>query len=88
MLRLVLLVGACLLIATTACFGQAITGSIVGTVTDPGDAVVASAEITVSNMGTGSTFRTTTDSAGNYVVTPLQVGLYSVAVEVSGFVTV
>ena len=44
-----------------------------------------SATVTVTNMGTGSQFTTTTDSSGNYVATPLQVGRYSVAVVATGF---
>src|SRR4051812_40613471 len=50
---------------------QSTTGSIVGTVTDPSGALVPGATITVTDMGTNSETRTTTDQSGNYVVTPL-----------------
>ena len=77
--------GACLLIGATAAPAQTTTGAIVGTVMDPTGALVPSAAVTVTNMGTGSTFKATTDPSGNYVVTPLQVGRYSVAVVAAGF---
>jgi hypothetical protein len=64
---------------------QSTTGSIVGTVTDPSGALVPNATITVTDMGTNSETRTTTDQTGTYVVTPLPIGLYSVSVEAKGF---
>src|SRR4029450_6235134 len=60
-------------------------GSIVGTVTDPQGAVVPGASITITNVETGITNKTSTDSSGNYAVTPLPVGEYSVTVEAAGF---
>jgi hypothetical protein len=64
---------------------QTTSGSIVGTVTDPSGGVIAGASVTITNTDTGIAVKTTTDNAGNYVVTPLQVGRYSVAVEAAGF---
>jgi len=64
---------------------QTSSGSIVGTVADPSGAVVAGATVTVTNIGTNIAVKTTTDGSGNYVVTPLEVGRYSVAVEAQGF---
>ena len=64
---------------------QTTTGSIVGTVTDPSHAAVANATVTITNVDTGITTRTVSDSSGNYVVTPLPVGHYSVTVEAPGF---
>jgi hypothetical protein len=66
-------------------FAQTTTGSIVGTVTDPSGAVVSNAAVTITNMDTNISTKTTTDSSGNYVATPLPVGRYSVAVEAPGF---
>ncbi len=43
------------------------------------------ATVTITNVDTGGTTKTTTDSSGNYVVTPLPVGHYSVTVEAQGF---
>jgi hypothetical protein len=64
---------------------QTTTGSIVGTVTDKTGAVVPGAAVTVTNTDTGGANKTLTDSSGNYVVTTLPVGHYSVAVEATGF---
>ncbi len=64
---------------------QTTSGSIVGTVTDTSGAIVPGASVTITNVDTGSTTKTTTDSSGNYVVTPLPVGHYSVTVEAQGF---
>ncbi|HYM13345.1 MAG TPA: carboxypeptidase-like regulatory domain-containing protein, partial [Bryobacterales bacterium] len=64
---------------------QTTTGSIVGTVTDNTGAVIPGASVTVTNTDTGAETKTSTDSSGNYVVTPLPVGHYSVTVEAQGF---
>src|SRR6266478_2232511 len=61
------------------------TATIVGTVTDSSGAVVPSVSITVTARDTGLTRKTTTNLSGNYVVTFLPVGQYSVTAEVSGF---
>src|SRR5262249_59612183 len=74
----------CLVTSLTRLAGQTTTGSIVGTVSDPSGAVIAGANITVTNINTGIAVKTTSDSAGDYVVTPLSVGRYSVTVEAAG----
>src|SRR5215467_2469042 len=81
----VLVVGLCLFISLAPLSAQTTTGSIVGTVSDPSGAVIAGASVSVSNMDTGIAVKTSTDSTGNYVVTPLPVGRYSVTVEAQGF---
>lgn len=63
----------------------AVEGTILGTVTDPSGAVVASAKVTVRSEGTNFSRETTTDSNGDYVVPDLVPGTYTVTVEVSGF---
>jgi hypothetical protein len=65
-------------------FAQAAAG-ITGTVTDASDAVVAGADVTVKNQGTGIETHATTSSVGTYSVTGLIPGVYSVTVEASGF---
>src|SRR5215475_1186471 len=77
--------------ALCACFdvlpgsAQTTAGSIIGTVVDPTQAVVSNASVTVTNIDTGIATKTVTDSSGNYAVTPLPVGHYSVTVEARGF---
>ncbi|MBI3698219.1 MAG: TonB-dependent receptor, partial [Acidobacteria bacterium] len=85
MTKLLLRISAALLLFLLPAAAQTTTGSIVGTVTDPSGGVVSGAGVTVTNMGTGISVKTNTDSAGNYVVTPLLVGRYSVSVEATGF---
>ncbi len=63
------------------------TVTIFGTVTDSTGAVVPGAKVTVNNVLTGLTRETTTNEAGNYVVSQLPVGVYSVTVEAEGFKT-
>src|SRR5712692_1642208 len=75
----------CLIISWVRLGAQTTTGSIVGTVTDPSGAVIAGSNVTVANQGTSNSVKTTTDPTGNYVVTPLAVGTYTVAVEAAGF---
>ena len=68
-------------------FGQAITGTIVGTVYDPTGAVVAGAKLTVTNQATGVSVERRSDELGNYIVPYLPAGLYRVQVEHAGFRT-
>jgi len=65
-------------------FAQASAG-ITGTVTDSTGAVVSGAAVTIRNAGTGVETHTTTGSAGTYVATGLNPGVYNVSVEGSGF---
>jgi hypothetical protein len=60
-------------------------GTIEGTVTDPLSAVVAGAQITVTNTETGVVTIARSTSAGYYVAPALIPGVYSVQVERSGF---
>ncbi|MGA8273159.1 MAG: carboxypeptidase regulatory-like domain-containing protein [Candidatus Sulfotelmatobacter sp.] len=69
-------------------FGQAVFGSIAGTVTDPSGAAVANAKVTVVDQAKGNTDQTTTNESGNYTVTHLIPDLYTVRVEASGFKTI
>jgi hypothetical protein len=64
---------------------QSTTGSIAGVVTDPSGAVVPNAAVVVTDLGTNIETRAATDPSGNYVVTLLPIGQYSVAVEARGF---
>jgi len=79
------LLSLCLLLSCFPAAAQTTTGSIVGTVTDQTGSLVPDAAVTVTNEATGIEFKATTDSSGNYVVTPIPVGRYSVTVETKGF---
>ncbi len=79
---------ACAL-ALAACIslahGQAVTGTITGTVTDASNAVVIGANATAHNLDTGVNTSATTNSAGLFRIDFLPVGRYEVTVEASGF---
>src|SRR5262245_39950223 len=83
--RQVLTLSALVFLAISWISAQTTTGSIVGKATDPTGAVVPGAVVTVTNVDTGISTKTNTDSSGNYAVTPLPVGHYSVTVEAQGF---
>jgi hypothetical protein len=66
---------------------QTTSGSIVGTVSDPSGANIAGASITATNEGTGSSVEVTTKLTGDYLVSSLLPGSYSVAAKLAGFKT-
>ena len=68
--------------------GQAVTGSLLGTVLDTSGAVVPNANVTVTNQGTSVSNRMATGAQGFYTFPNLDPGLYNVTVEASGFKTV
>jgi hypothetical protein len=81
----VALVALCCTLWTPVAFGQAVYGSILGTITDPQGAAVANAKVTVTNQRKGTQDTNTTNTDGNYSVTHLIPDLYTVRVEASGF---
>jgi outer membrane receptor protein involved in Fe transport len=66
-------------------YGQAQTGTLRGTVTDPNGGVVAGATVTAKNSTSGASSPTTTTSDGIYSIPNLVPGKYSVTVEQTGF---
>jgi hypothetical protein len=66
-------------------WGQGLTGTIAGVVTDPNGGVVPAAKVTAKNVGTNATTQTQTDEQGYYRFTNLVPGNYSIIVEASGF---
>ncbi|MGH9800689.1 MAG: carboxypeptidase regulatory-like domain-containing protein, partial [Blastocatellia bacterium] len=66
-------------------FGQAVYGSVFGSVTDQNGGAVAKAKVTITNTGTNTSETTETNTSGNYSVTRLIPGSYKVKVEAQGF---
>lgn len=60
-------------------------GSITGTVTDATGAVIAGAEVTAIQAGTGLTLKTTSGGEGTYVFPTLEPSVYNVSATHSGF---
>ena len=66
-------------------WAQKDTGSIVGTVKDPSGAFVSNAKVTITDLEHGQTVEATTNTQGEFVVSPLRVGRYTVTVQQAGF---
>src|SRR5215813_7818081 len=74
------------LIATTHfVYGQSVTGTLLGTVTDPNNAVVAGATVTITEVHTNIKRSAATNEDGNYAFNNLALGTYTVEVERAGF---
>src|SRR5437660_2990398 len=65
--------------------GQAVYGSIIGTVTDPQGNAVAGAKVTVTSVTKNTSEETTTNDSGNFSVIHLIPDTYRVKIEGSGF---
>jgi Carboxypeptidase regulatory-like domain/TonB dependent receptor len=72
-------------ISTQVAFGQAVYGSILGTVTDPSGAAVAGAKVSATSQTKNTSVDTTTNESGNYGITHLIPDVYTVRVESTGF---
>ncbi len=64
---------------------SAVTGAINGKVIDPQGALVPNATVTITNVETNSTATVTTSNDGEYKISNLNPGTYSVQTSVSGF---
>jgi len=69
----------------TPLWAQKDAGAVVGSVRDASGAVVAGAKVTVTDVDRGTQTVVSTNSAGEYVVSPLKIGRYNVTVEKEGF---
>lgn len=77
----------CFNLCTYTANGQAVYGSIIGTVTDQQGNAVSGAKITVTSNTKGTSDEAVTNDTGNYSVIHLIPDSYSVRVEASGFKT-
>jgi hypothetical protein len=78
---------AALVFATTSAFAQTGTASITGLVTDESGAAVPGVTVTATNEATNVESVAVTNEAGNYTITPLVVGAYTIKAELTGFRT-
>src|SRR5713226_1286855 len=65
--------------------GQAVYGSIIGTVTDPQGNAVSGAKVTVTSVTKNTSVETTTNESGNFSVIHLIPDTYRVKIEAPGF---
>ena len=77
----------CFVVVASLAFGQGGNGTITGTVTDPGGAVVPAATVEARNTATGVVFTVESSSTGNYTISQLPIGTYVVTAKVQGFKT-
>src|SRR5690349_6887166 len=68
-----------------AALAQATFGNISGTVTDPANAAIPNAQVTITDTERGTTYQTTTNTSGNYSQTHLLAGQYKIAITAPGF---
>ncbi len=66
-------------------WGQAVTASVVGTITDPSGAAVPNVALTLTNQGTNTTTTGVTNTSGNFEFTFLQPGTYTLTAIATGF---
>jgi Carboxypeptidase regulatory-like domain len=81
----------CLVVASllpVALAAQAVTGTILGLITDATGSVMPGTTVTLTNTGTGQVRAVTTDANGEYTAPSLPTGKYTVKAELSGFKTV
>jgi len=82
---LALLVAICALAGSA--WGQQVTATITGRVTDPSGAAVSGAKVTATSVERGIAYKDTTNTEGYYNLPNLLVGDYNVKVENAGFQT-
>jgi hypothetical protein len=73
------------LLHTPTSSGQAVFGSIIGTVTDAQGNAVTGAKVSVTSITKSTVFEATTNESGNYSVTHLIPDTYRIHVELAGF---
>jgi len=83
-----MLSAAALLLFCAAANGQTTFATITGTVTDPTGAVVPGATVTATNTLTNIKTTATSNEAGNYTLSQLKEGTYTVRGEAAGFKSV
>ncbi len=74
-----------LLVCLSAALAQTNKGGISGTVFDKLEAVIPSATVTITNLGTGASIRLTTSESGAFSAPVLEPVYYRVTVEAPGF---
>lgn len=81
-------VGGCLLscfLFSVAAYGQLTQATLKGTISDISDSVVTASEITARNDGTGEARSVKSDASGNFVMSGMNPGAYTLKVNATGF---
>jgi hypothetical protein len=75
---------ALMVVFSTLSFGQAVSGDLVGKVTDSSGALVSNSTVEAVNIGTGQKVTTTTNSSGEYHFSNLPIGHYKITASGNG----
>lgn len=78
----------CIIIFSVVAIAQSNSASIIGSVKDPNGALVPNAKVTVTNNANGMSREVTSSDTGDFSVSNLEPGNYSVRVEAGGFTTI
>src|SRR5205814_131552 len=84
-MRKSLLASVLLLSCASQIVGQSSTGSIVGTVVDAQGLPIKDATVTLTNLGTNSSYGSSTGTNGGYQFESMDYGYYRVSVTRAGF---
>ena len=79
------LVCASVLLCAGQVFGQAVSATLLGNITDASGGTVAGAKVSATEVNTGAAHTSQTNESGNYTFPDLPPGRYSVTVESNGF---
>jgi hypothetical protein len=88
MILTVLLVVSAVHLALVPAWGQEVTATITGSVTDPSGAPVTGASVVAHDVERGTTYPTQTNESGVFNLQRLPVGSYTIDVRAKGFQTV
>lgn len=83
--RAVFIAAAAILLHSSIFAQDANTAIVVGSVTDPVQAAIAEAKVTLTHLDTGASTVVETNSIGRYRTPPLRAGGYTVTFEATGF---
>ena len=71
--------------ASSPVFAQRDTATLEGRVVDTTGAIVPNAAVTVMNTATNYSYRAQSDDSGEWIISPVRIGTYTVTVSASGF---
>ena len=74
-----------LLWAASPAFGQAVNGTLLGSITDAGGLTVPGVMVTITEINTNISYDTTTNESGYYIFPSLKNGKYRLAAALQGF---
>src|SRR5215471_7197613 len=84
-MRKIIALFVCLAAFPSLSFTQVVTGTILGSVTDPSGGAVSGAQVSIVNLDTNVRTQLTTNSEGQYTRPYLPPGRYEVDIAANGF---